>query len=75
MVFNCQGVSSCAICYLIFLFLALVTNFMVLNCFYYFYIKSDPAFVGRFSIRNDATQNVLIVPVLITIVLFAFYYV
>lgn len=38
MVFNCQGVSSCAICYLVVLFLALVTTFMVLNCFYYFYI-------------------------------------
>ena len=38
MVFNCQGVSSCAICYMCILFVTLVTNFMILNCFYYFYV-------------------------------------
>ena len=74
MVINCQGVSSCAICYMCILFVTLVTNFMVLNCYYYFYVRSDPSFAGRFSIRNDATTDVFIVPILVTLALMAVYY-
>ena len=71
---NYACVSSCSMFYLVMLFLILSVNFMVLNCFYYVYIRSDPAIAGRFSIHNDATVDVLIYPVLVTIVLLAFYY-
>ena len=56
------------------LFVTLVTNFMVLNCYYYIYVRSDPSFAGRFSIRNDATTDVFIVPILVTLALMAVYY-
>lgn len=75
MAFNCQGVSSCAIVYLCLLFLGLVINFMILNCFYYIYVQGDPSVAGRFSIHNDATMDVFIVPVVITLGLIALYYV
>ena len=47
---------------------------MVLNCFYYLYVQSDPSFAGRFSIHNDATADVFIAPILVTLCLLAVYY-
>ena len=75
MAFNCQGVSSCAIAYLCFLFLALVINFMILNCFYYVYVRGDPSLAGRFSIYNDSTLDVFMIPSIVTLGLLTLYYI
>ena len=48
-VYACQGVNQCARCYLCILFFVLVTDFMVLNCFYYVYVMGDPSLAGRFD--------------------------
>jgi hypothetical protein len=40
--------------YLCLFFIILVVDFMVLNCFYYIYLKGDPSLAGRFDINNTA---------------------
>ena len=48
---------------------------MVLNCFYYIYVKGDPSLAGRFDINNEASVDVFIVPIIVTICLLGAYYV
>ena len=48
---------------------------MVLNCFYYIYVRGDPSLAGKFDMNaSDATADKFLWPIIITIVLLVFYY-
>ena len=54
LVLSSQGWNKCAMVYLCLFFIFLVVDFMVLNCFYYIYLKGDPSLAGRFDFNNTA---------------------
>ena len=73
-VYASQGLNECALTYLCILFLALVIDFMVLNCFYYIYVKGDPSLYGRFDLNSESTLDVFLAPIIVTICLLLWYY-
>jgi len=60
--------------YLCLFYIVLVVNFMVLNCFYYIYVKGDPGLAGRFDINNQSTMDMFLVPVIVTVIIMVVYY-
>ena len=73
-IFASQGVNECAVAYLCILFLIMVVNFMVLNCFYYIYVKGDPSLYGRFDINSDENMDIFLAPIIVTLCLLVWYY-
>ena len=48
---------------------------MVLNCFYYIYVRGAPSLAGKFDMNvGDATGDKFLWPIIVTIVLLVFYY-
>ena len=60
--------------YLSCFYIVLVIDFMVLNCYYYIYVKGDPSLAGRFDINTQQTMDALMVPVVVTICILVVYY-
>lgn len=56
------------------LFLLMAVNFMVLNCFYYIYVKGDPSLAGRFDINSDENVDIFLAPIIVTLCLLVWYY-
>ena len=74
MVFGCQGVNQCAVAYLCFFFVVLVVDIMVLNCFYYLYVRGDPSLAGRFNLNAEQTMDEFLAPIIVTICILIVYY-
>lgn len=55
-------------------YLVLVIDFMVLNCYYYVYVRGDPSLAGRFDINNHAAMDVFLSPVIATLLILTVYY-
>lgn len=68
------GQNQCALVFLCLFYLALVIDFMVLNCYYYVYVKGDPSLAGRFDLNNHASMDVFLGPVIVTLLLLVVYY-
>ena len=48
---------------------------MVLNCFYYIYVRGDPSLAGKFDMNaNDTTGEKFLWPIIVTICLLIVYY-
>jgi len=47
---------------------------MVLNCFYYIYVKGDPSLAGRFDINSDENVDIFLAPIIVTLCLLVWYY-
>jgi len=48
---------------------------MVLNCFYFIYVRGDPSLAGKFDINaNDTTGDKFLWPIIMTICLLIVYY-
>lgn len=73
-VFASQGRNQCALVYLTIFYMVLVTNFMVLNCTYYTWVKGDPSLAGRFTINEDQTMDKFLGPIVASVIIFIIYY-
>ena len=73
-VFTAQGVNQCALVWLIFFFVLLVVDFMVLNCYYFVYLEDNPSLAGRFDINSDPSLDRFLAPIIVTACLLLLYY-
>jgi len=56
-------------------FIILVADFMVLNCYYYIYVRGDPSLAGNFDINaSDTTSDKFLWPIIVTLCLLIVYY-
>ena len=74
-VFAGQGLNSCAVCYIVFFFVALVIDFMILNLLHYMHVRGDPSLEGKYDFHTEHDLNdKFLWPLLATIVLLIIYY-